>query len=185
MAHANEFIPMPQSRRLAIVSVLVMAVLCVLSQMTFNVGARKISFLMVPCLAIYVWPRGANPTFSILGICALGFFQDFLSYGPIGLWALTWLILFLALRPEARAKPVSFLGQLGGISVVLAAVVVVQWGLAKFVLGQIVDMKSLAFLAIIALAVFPPIFGLRTYFAKMFTDRDENYFQTPQYEGKG
>ena len=46
-------------------------------------------------------------------------------------------------------------------------------------------MKSLAFLAIIALVIFPPIFGLRTYFAKMFTDRDENYFQTPQYEGKG
>lgn len=185
MARTNDFIPIPESRRLAIVSVLGLAVLCVLSQMTFNIGARKISFLMVPCLAIYVWPRGANSTFSIIAICAVGFFQDYLSYGPIGLWALTWLIVFLTFRPETRAKPVTFLGQLGGVSYVLGAVVFVQWGLARFVLGQTVDMISLAFLAIIALFVFPPIFGLRVYFTRIFTDRDDYYYQTPQYESKG
>ena len=183
MARVNEFIAAPKSRRLAIGSVLIIAILCILSQMTFNVGVRKISFLMVPCLAIYVWPRGANPTFSIIGIFAVGFFQDYLSFGPIGLWALTWLIVFLAFRPETQVKPVSFLGQLGGVSFVLAVVVLVQWGLAKFILGQAVDIKSLAFLALIAIFVFPAIFGLRIYFARMFIDRDDNYYQT--YESLG
>ena len=176
MAGVYDYTPAPKARRFAVVSVIGTALLCVISQMTINLGVKTFSFLMIPTFAIYLWPRGANPILSLVGICMVGFFQDYLSYGPLGVWSLCWLLLFLIYRPDMRVKPETLIGQWAGAFLVLLCVSSLQWVLGQFVLGQAMSLQSLILSAAAAFTIFPLIYFIRVNFARMASDGDDFHF---------
>lgn len=179
MAGMFDYTPAPKARRMAVIFTLVTAIFCVLSQMGFNFGRVAIPFIMLPSLVVYLWPKGANPLLSLIGIFVVGLLQDHLSYGPTGLWALTWMALFLIYRPDVREKSKSLLGQWIGVLLVLMCIVIFQWGLARFVLGRSIDMWALVFSAVAAFGLFPLFYILREYAARTFGDKEGFYYEAP------
>lgn len=179
MAGSYDYTPAPRARRYAIIATVVTAVLCVISQIGMTFDGLEFGFLMLPTLAIYLWPTGANPILSVLGIFLLGFFQDYLSYGPTGLWPLTWLVLFLIYRPDLRDTSQFLLWQWVGAAIVLACVWAFQIALAKFVLASSVNVKSLTLSVLIMLVVFPVFYLIREYSARLFGNRNDFYYESP------
>ena len=179
MPASYDFTPAPRARRYAIIASLVTAILCVVSQIGMSFEGLQFGFLVLPTLAIYLWPTGANPVLSLLGIFAVGFFQDYLSYGPVGLWSVTWIVLFLIYRPDLRNTSRFLLWQWLGAGIVLAGVWAFQIALAKFVLDFSINIRSLSLSVLIILAVFPVFYFLREYFARMFGNRNDFYYESP------
>ena len=174
-----DYTPAPKARRLAVLSSLGMALLCVISLMDIKLGAAALTFLMVPTFAIYLWPRGANPVLSLLGITLVGFGFDHLSHGPLGLWPLTWLTLFLIYRPDTRPKDDSFLGQWVGALLVLICVLAFQLLLASAILSDPVYTESLLLSAAAAFFVFPLVYLMRENLARAFGIRDDFFYERP------
>lgn len=179
MAGAFDYTPAPKARRLAIFAVLGTALLCILSLMDINLGHQSLSFLLIPTLAIYLWPQGANPTLSLVAIALVGFFLDLISFGPMGLWPLTWLILFLVYRPDARAKPKTLLGQWMGALVVLTCVSGFHYVLGRVFLNVSVSVLPIGLAFITAFFLFPFFYMAREYLARGFGGREEFYYESP------
>ena len=179
MASAFDFTPAPKARRLAMLSVLAAALICVLSQAGVMIGGRTLSFLMVPTLAVILWPKGANALLSLVGIFGLGLFQDYLSYGPTGLWALTWLAVFLIYRPDARDKPETLWGHWALAFFILLGAALLQFCLAKFVLARSIDASALLFSVFAAVSLFPPFYWIRDYLSRAFGDGENFYYEAP------
>lgn len=179
MAGGFDYTSAPKARRLALFSAIGLGFLCVLSQLGLNTERFTISFFLVPTLAIYLWPQGANSVLSLMGIATLGLFQDHLSFGPVGLWPLTWLILFLIYRPDMRAKPETMLGQWFGALIVLVCVVGFQFALGRLILATPINGLSLIVSAFAAFLLFPLIYVAREFSARAFGGREDYYYERP------
>lgn len=169
----------PRARRYALLAILTTSLLCVLSQIGINFNRQTVTFMFVPTLAIYLWPTGANSVISILGIFALGLLQDYLSYGPTGLWAVTWLSLFLLFRPDLREKTVSMLAQFIGAAIVLLCVGVFQIGLSTFILNSRIDIKVMGLSVLLTLLIFPLFYVVREAGVQLFGNRNNFYYERP------
>lgn len=177
MAGLFDYTPAPKARRLAISAVFGAVVLSVLSIMGINLSTQTLSFIMLPTLVIYLWPKGANPMFSLLGITLAGFFLDLISFGPVGLWPLTWSILFLTFRPDTRSKPETFLGQWFGALIVLVCVSGAHYMFGRMLLHIPVDFKTLGLSSLTAFCLFPILYIISEYAARIFGGREDFYYE--------
>jgi rod shape-determining protein MreD len=88
-------------------------------------GGVDIPAPWLPLIPVYFWALLRPDLARAASAFAIGLFQDFVSGGPLGVWALTYLIAFAVLAPQREA----FSGQTGGavwigfsLFVVIAAV---------------------------------------------------------------
>jgi len=169
----------PKARRYAFIAIFVTAILCVLSQINLSVKGQAIAFLFLPTLGIYLWPTDANAVISIIGVFFLGLFQDYLSFGPTGLWPVTWLALFLLYRPDLRNKTASMLSQFLGAIFVLICIGAFQFALMKFVVKTAVDFNALCLTIVLAIIVFPLFYAIRESLSKLFRNRNSFYYERP------
>lgn len=78
--------------------------LVVLSLLSVRLGRYfSAEFTLIPLAAIFLWPRHASLPSSPIYIFSIGLLVDITSGGPLGLWALTYLIMFGAFRPDLQA----------------------------------------------------------------------------------
>lgn len=179
MGGTLSYTPAPKARRMAFIATLVTGLLCILSLMSVNGQTLVYPFIMVPTFAIYLWPQGANPIISLVGVVLMGFWLDHISFGPTGLWALTWLVLFITYRPDTRAKPQGYWGQFAGAVLTLFVICLFHTLLGATVLGRPMDIFSAGLSVGTACFVFPFFYVIREYFARSYGNRDDYYYEAP------
>lgn len=111
---------------------------------------------LFPLIALFVWsvrhPRFVAPWLIFL----IGLFQDLLTGGPLGMWALSYLLAFAIARlrstePSAR----EFILLVARFSVMTCIASLVAWTAGSLSIGQPADPTSLVTEAVITLIVFP------------------------------
>ncbi len=125
-----------------------------------DMGAFKTGFIFLPVAIVYLWPVRASYTWSLICIFLLGIFYDFASNGPLGLWTLCYLALFIVLGGGARTTirfPAAFLWFLLSMSFVCCLAML----LGRFALGQWPNGLEIAKSMLTTAVVFPLIFWIR------------------------
>lgn len=110
---------------------------------------------LLPLITLYIWavrrPRFVSP----LLIFAVGLLQDLLIGGPMGVWALSYLLAFSLARPREEEGG----GEIGPVSVrfaVLATIaLVIAWGAGSLALGQPAGTADLVTEGVLTIILFP------------------------------
>jgi len=161
------------SRGYAWQGILVLSVLTIIGMLSMNIFGRVVSFSLLPLIGVILWPRGASPKTSIIAMLILGLLLDVLTGGPLGLWALVYLAVFMILRPHQRLKPLKFSGAfvqvLGGILIAL----ILAFGLAWFANSHRPQIGLLGPPLLAALTFFPVIYAARALLKQGFGGADE------------
>lgn len=151
---------------------LLLVILTVLSVLSVNIIGRKVSFVFLPLIAIFLWPRIDTPIISIISILLLGFLLDILSAGPLGLWPLIFLSVFTLFRPDKRLKRYRFWSAFRKWIAVLTLAVVAAYLLGWFAMGRRPEIWALIYQAIAAVVLFPVVYGLRHLGRTLLSESD-------------
>ena len=152
--------------------VLLLLVLTALSQLSINIFERNVSFIFLPLIAVFLWPRIGNPIASIIVILLFGLLLDILSAGPLGLWSLIFLSIFAFIRPHRRIKPQSFSEAFRYWFLVLGFAVIAAYLLGWFAMNYRPDIWSLLYQAVAAIVLFPVVYGARHFARNLLSDPD-------------
>lgn len=152
--------------------VLLLLALTVLSVLTIDIFGRKISFMFLPLMAVFLWPRLESPIASIVYILLFGLLLDMLSAGPLGLWPLIFLSVFALFGPHKRLNPQSFFSALYLWLAALTFALIAAYFLGWFAIGRQPDIGPLLYQGIAAIILFPVVFGIRHVGRSLFSDSD-------------
>jgi len=155
--------------------VLLLLVLTVLSVLNVNILGHKFSFIFLPLIAVFLWPRNGAPIASIIFILLFGLLLDILSAGPLGLWSLIFLSVFALFRPDMRLKPHSFISAFRLWFAVLAFACVAAYLLGWFAMSHRPDIWPLLYQAIAGIVLFPVVFGARYLGRNLLSDSDRAF----------
>jgi len=145
--------------------VLLLLVLTAVSVLNVDILGRSISFIFLPLMAIFLWPRIDKPIASIIFILVFGLLLDILSAGPLGLWALIFLSVFTLFAPHKRVKSLTFSSAIYMWLLVLLFALVSAYFLGCFAIKSRPQIMPMLYQAIAAIILFPLVYGLR-HFAK-------------------
>lgn len=115
----------------------VLSLLCVMVYVApLRLGHWTIPMPLFPLMAIYFWSMTRPTLMPFVAIFLIGLFQDFLTGGPVGLWALTYLLTMAVLSTQTdiitgRGRSALWAGFV--LTVILATVLV--WVFARIALG--------------------------------------------------
>ena len=136
-------------------------VLVMFSTTNMSVFDMNISPVFLPVFAILFWPVKASYTWSLLGVMGIGLFQDVLSAGPLGAWALVYLALFFILGRGVKTKmPLWNAWWLYAVFILFAALFVTLIG--KLILRIWPDMSGLMANAVLSVLIFPICYFIRS-----------------------
>ncbi|PHR60459.1 MAG: hypothetical protein COA43_07030 [Robiginitomaculum sp.] len=132
-------------------------VLSIMALMNLEIGRFHVEFIFLPLLVLYFWPVKASHSWSLICIFMLGIFHDIASNGPIGLWALVYLIVFVTLGGGLGGKA-GFRKSLFWFILIQAGVIVCVYVIGYVVFAQSVNILQLLMNGVIVLCVFPLVF---------------------------
>lgn len=129
--------------------------------LSFHLGYYALSFIWLPTVFIYLWPRQADVADTVIYMFILGLCLDFMSGGPIGVWALIFLISNFIFPHDLRDYSPHMKGLWGGYGGGL----IVNASLYVSLLSIFSQKITIPFMIIpqlaLALLLFPFIFLLR------------------------
>lgn len=99
-----ETITVGKARMFAVQGFVGLLVVMLLSLITFNIVGTPVTFLFIPLIVIFLWPKNADLLFSYILIFLAGLIFDFVSADTPGAWALVFLIGFAMMRPNQRGQ---------------------------------------------------------------------------------
>lgn len=111
-----------------------------------------------PLIVLFIWSV-RHPTFVPPWLIFMtGLLQDLLTGGPLGLWALSYLVAFTIARlrstePSAR----EFILLVARFSVLTVIATIIAWTAGSLSIGQPADPTGLGTEAVITLIVFPAL----------------------------
>ena len=138
-------------------------VLVFFALISVDLGQARLGFMFLPVAAIFFWPKTASHSWSLVGVFTLGLFYDVVSAGPLGLWALVLLIVFILMGGGAAAK-IKFWPAVAGYSLGVAFVFVILLIFGKLTLTASPNAFSLGMNAAGSILIFPIIYWLRSLF---------------------
>jgi len=102
-----ETITASKARGFSLQAGLVLIISVLLCVTNLNIFGVTFSFLFMPLIAIYLWPKEADLFVTYVLLFVSGLLLDTLSGGAIGLWAIIFLLGFLSTRPDQRGPELS------------------------------------------------------------------------------
>jgi rod shape-determining protein MreD len=113
-------------------------------------------------IAVYYWAVQRPDVFPPYGVFAIGLFYDLLSAGPLGLWALVYLIVY-GLVISQRQLIIGRTFSLFWLGFLLSSMIagLLGWALASLYFGQFLSPASVLVQMAATVALFP-------LFAKLF-----------------
>jgi hypothetical protein len=168
-----DFTPAPKARRLAFSAFTVTLLFCLIGQLNITLSEVTWPLTFLPCIGIFLWPKGANAALSLCLIFLLGLLHDQASFGPVGFWPLIWICFFLFYRPDARSRQ----NELGALWLRFTFWILIIVGI-HILVGLVVTRLEprTAFVLIAALTVvvlFPAIWILRKFIIRLVDANDE------------
>lgn len=123
---------------------------------------------VVPALAlmsVYYWGLHRADLLPAPVIFVIGFMQDILSGGPLGIFTLTFLAVYgLCISQRRFFYGKSFLVVWWGFMIVAGGALLFEWALTSVFLEQIVSLRSIYFKYMMTIALYPLVAWL---FARM------------------
>lgn len=167
-----------RSNALSTLSVAIQAaalgLICVLiSLLSFDLGGFKASFMFLPLTVLFYWPRRSAYASSLWTAGLIGLMQDLMSGGPLGLWTLTFVILFILIDPTVRRVRYGFLSQWILFGCLIGAGVISVFILGAITLGQWPSVGALMLNALVGVMTFPLLFIAHGLFHQLSGDSDE------------
>lgn len=114
-----------------------LSLLCVMLYVApLRLGNFTIPMPLFPFMAIYFWSMTRPEYMPYIAVFLIGLFQDLLTGGPVGLWALTYLlsVVFLSTQVEiiaGRGRSVMW----AGFVLAILMVTILVWIFARIALG--------------------------------------------------
>jgi len=71
----------------------------------FEVPVIGVSAIFIPAGAIYLWPYRADYGLSVVCALLIGLFQDLALGGPLGMFALSYAVLYAMTNPAQQMMP--------------------------------------------------------------------------------
>jgi rod shape-determining protein MreD len=166
-----------ESNRLAGVSValrggLIGGLLVVLSQLHINFMGYSASLMFLPLAIIYFWPSGANYSASLWMAAGLGLLQDLTGGGPLGLWMLSYAILFIVINPTTRKMGSGMAVHWVFFIVLVGATSALTMALGRISLGQTPNAINMLINGTLISVLFPVIYWVRL-FTRQITGADD------------
>ncbi len=118
-----------------------------------------LSFL--PIAAIFYWPAKASYSWSLLAIFIFGLFYDMVSAGPLGVWALSFLVLYIVMGGGATVKN-NFLAHLIGYALCVVFVFILVTIFGRISTGHWPQIYRLLVNFVATIAVFPLLYWVRS-----------------------
>lgn len=172
----NEGTSTPRTRGRALRGLVVALVLIAASTLSLNVYGLNLTFTAIPIIAVFLWPRGADPSLSVICLFLCGIVHDMVSFGLIGFWPLLYLLYFIIFRPDGRRKEETFWVRWGKLLLIAVFGGCVIWLVGTFVMQIPPDLKSLAIMQGVVVFLFPIIYLLGRLYMRVFGDYDEGSY---------
>ena len=152
-----------QTASVALQTLALGAVLVCFSLLHISLGGRTIRFEFIPLALLFFWPRNSRFGPAIWAVLAIGLLQDLVSGGPLGLWTLTYTILFVVIDPTVRRSRGGLLSQWSVFALLIATGATLMGLLGWASVGEKPGMWALCINGAAATALFPVLFGLRKF----------------------
>ena len=134
-----------------------LALICVLiSLIPFGLVTHWLVFPALTLTAIYFWAINQPSLLPPIVIFMIGLLQDFLSGGPIGLWAFVYLVAFAAVlsqRNILHAQPFPMLW--AGFLMMALMVGVILWLVGSFYYSQALNVVPIMLQVVVTALVYP------------------------------
>ncbi len=140
---------------------LLLLFLTVLSVLNADILGREVSFIFLPLMAVFLWPRIGTPIASIILILLFGLLLDLLSAGPLGLWSLIFLSVFAIFAPHKRLKPLTLKSAFFRWLAVLLFALIAAYFLGWYALRSRPEIWPMIYQGAAAIILFPFVFGFR------------------------
>lgn len=120
---------------------------------------------LLPIVAIYYWTLDRKAWLPEWGVFLAGLMLDILSQGPLGYWALIYLVTYVAAVFASRLRLETAAARLAAFAGVIGAVTVFAWFVASLYFLQVLDWgpyvrgAGFAFLAACLIVVVRSAFG--------------------------
>lgn len=151
-----------------------LGLICVfISLLSFELAGVKASFMFLPLTIIFYWPRRSSYASSVWTAGFIGLMQDLFSGGPLGLWALTFIILFIIIDPTVRRTRFGFFSQWLLFCCLIGAGAVSVFVLGAITLGQWPNMGALLVNALVGVSMFPILYIAHGLFHQLSGDSGE------------
>ncbi|MFZ3035127.1 MAG: rod shape-determining protein MreD [Parvibaculum sp.] len=160
MVRLDPYSPTPAARASRVVTMalpFVIGVFCVL--LSFVPVGRIFGMTGMPAfalMAIYYWAVVRPDMFPVYAVFAVGLLTDLLSGGPIGLWAFTYVLVYIVvLTQRFLMANAPFSVFWFGFFVVGMITGVVSWAIASIAFGMFLPVSPVLTYILVTVAVFP------------------------------
>ena len=120
----------------------------------------------LPLAAIFYWPEKASYSWSVFAVFVFGLFYDIISAGPLGVWALSLLVLYIVLGERAVRKP-GFSEHIVGYALCVVFVFILVSVFGRLSMGHWPQIFGLLINALASIAVFPFLYWVRSIYVMM------------------
>ena len=130
--------------------------LILISLMPLSISGGMFTTPAFPLMAIYFWALNRPELMPPLAVFGLGLIQDLLTGGPLGLWALVYLVAYAFIDTQrliliSRVPHRIWIG----FGLVMLVAALTAWAVGSLAYGQPVSPVRLAIQALISIAVYP------------------------------
>jgi len=168
-----DFTPAPKARRLAFSGFFVTLFFCLAAQLNIALAEVTWHLTFLPCIGVFLWPKGANAALSVFLIFLLGLLQDQASFGPLGLWPLIWICFFLFYRPDARSRKNDLLSLWLRFVFWIVIVIAVHFLVGAAILGLGPRIAYVLIAGLTVVTLFPAIWIIRKIILRLVDADDE------------
>ncbi len=151
-----------RARAYALQGGLAMLVLVTLSAVNLNLIGTPLSFLFVPLILVYLWPRGADKVLSYCLLFGCGILFDVLTGTAIGFWALIFMTGLAVIQPTLMNREATFNVSWVGFITWMSIWAAILLGL-NFISAKELDIVNFIIQICIAILVFPFVYAIRVY----------------------
>lgn len=144
-------------------------VLVLLNTIPFHLPGFARVVPLLPLIGVYFWVIYRPDLMTSLSIFIIGLLHDFMSGLPLGISALTLLLVqAVALAQRRFYSGKSFVIVWFGFSLVAGGTLIFEWGILSLFVGHVIEARSAIFQYFLTLALFPVVAWLFTRWQSAF-----------------
>lgn len=129
----------------------------------FDFPGLVISALYVPAAAIYLWPYRADYGMSVVCALCIGLFQDIATQQPLGIFALSYTLLYALTNPAQQLMPKTKRANVAIFALWIAALISLTFVLGYLTRGHAPNILSLLVSGLISILMFCGLIWIRDY----------------------
>ncbi|WP_017930783.1 hypothetical protein [Robiginitomaculum antarcticum] len=136
-------------------------ILVLVSAIDFSSPWLTVTPLFLPAAAIYLWPYRADYGVSVFCALLIGLFQDLVSGGPLGLFALSYALLYAVTNPAQQILPRAKISNIVIYSLWCLALSAMTSIFGALSLGKFPNLVTLLACGLLSILLFAVIFWFR------------------------